>query len=432
MIRGYLARRKCVRLSQTIYSKYLDADTKAIFWCNSRLGTSHWYKPKLLRELDCGDAIKMPTQDEQYTPFCTDCNTNYASIFCDDCDRLWCESCYNSYHKSGQRKLHHPIQLDMCIECKFQVPTKQCIPCDEIYCDTCFHYAHRRGRSRLHTYRWVTQHCDICEIRAAHFRHIDSWNLYQEVLYCTVCYKENWGDPYTEDPTGQYGTYPVQYYGPSVIQYRKKKYEEEMKRKKQEEYDRLAAENLIKKRNKNAIIIQRVWRGKRVRLEIAHFIERRKYFLSQREIEMPKRQTKLYKLLEYIGFAPTLKFDTNKEKCLKRFPKYLHRTVADCLERKWGRFVDLLIPADLGPNSTTPDDKSKLQAFLTLMSLLKAKLMLYLAESNLKRWERKHQHARDKYRLVSHLLSVIYFILFLNYIFYNLFFKILGSFFNNN
>lgn len=385
-----------------MYSKYLDPDTQAIFWSNSRLGTSHWFKPKLLRELDCGDAIKMPTPDEQYTPLCSDCQTQYASIFCDECDRLFCDSCSSSFHKSGQRKSHSLIRMEMCIECGFQVPTKQCISCDENYCDTCFHFAHRRGRSRLHTYRWVTQRCDICEIRAAHYRHIDTWNLYAEELYCTICIKENWGENATFtviDPTGQYETYPIQYYGPTVMNYRKKKYEDEIKKKKAEEYERLAAENMRRRREKNATNIQRVWRGRKVRREILHWIERRKYFLAQRKLEMPQRERKLYKFLQFIGFTPSLQYDTNKEKCLRRFPRYLHATVTDCLERKWGKFTDLLIPADLG--SSAPDDTSKFQAVTTLLGLMKAKFSLFLAEKYLQRCEKKHQLARDKYRVVS-------------------------------
>jgi hypothetical protein len=416
-------------LAQTIYSKYLDADTQAIFWSNHRLGTSHWFKPKLLRELDCGDAIKMPNSDEQYTPLCTDCDATTATtatVFCDECNRLFCDICSKLFHKSGQRKLHHLVELEMCVECRYQVPTKQCLSCEELYCDTCFHYAHRRGRSRLHTYRWVTQRCDICEMRAAHYRHVDTWNRYQEELYCTLCFKEYWGeDPLTAVATtaaatgagagagasyggwggdqqqgqGQYETYPVAYYGPSVNNYRNKKLQEELEQKKKENYEKLANENLQKKLIQNSIFIQRVWRGRQVRHQLQHWLDRRRYFLSQRELEMPKRQTKLYQWRQWIGWAPGLKFDTNREKILRKFPKCLHETVADCLERKWGKFTDLLIPSDLG--TSTPDDTSKAQAIGTLFSLTKAKCALYLAEKSLQRWEKKHQLARDKYRAVS-------------------------------
>lgn len=351
----------------------------------------------------------MPTPDEQYTPLCSDCQTQYASSFCDECNRLFCESCSSSFHKSGQRKLHHLVQLEMCIECGFQVPTKQCLSCDEMYCDTCFHFAHRRGRSRLHTYRWVTQRCDICEMRAAHYRHVDTWNRYQEQLYCTICFKESWGDDALAAVAlgdtnagswgGQYETYPVQYYGPSVTNYRTKKLNEEMEQKKKEDYEKLAKENLKRKQEKNSIIIQRVWRGRQVRHHLQHWLERRRYFLSQRELEMPKRQTKLYQFLQFIGWTPSLKYDTNREKILRRFPKYLHETVSDCLERKWGKFTDLLVPADLG--TSNPDDTSKAQAFKTLLGLTKAKCSLYLAEKYLQRCEKKHQVARDKYRAVS-------------------------------
>jgi hypothetical protein len=404
IIRRYLSRRRCVRLAQSLYAKYLDADTHSIFWSNKRLGSSHWFKPKLLRELDCGDAIKMPTADEQYTPLCSDCQVEYASLFCDECDRLFCSNCSNSFHSSGQRKLHHLVVLEMCVECEYQVPTKQCLPCDELYCDTCFHYAHRRGRSRLHTYRWVTKRCDICEIRAAHFRHIDTWNLYAEELYCTICLKLYWGDEATHtiiDSTGQYETYRLDYYGPSVMKYKQEKLDQELLRAQQENYQRLAQENLLKKFHRNAMVIQRVWRGRCVRASISYWIERRKYFLSQRDTEASLRDTRLYRLGVWFGWPPKLKYETNKEKCLKRFPKYLHEVVGDCVERKWGKFVDLVTPSDLGPGAVTPDDTSRAQAVGSLFNLLKAKLFLYSAEKGLERSERRHQHAREKYRVVS-------------------------------
>jgi hypothetical protein len=340
----------------------------------------------------------MPSSDEQYTPYCSDCLSNYASCFCDECNRLFCESCFTSFHKSGVRKTHTKLVLEMCIECAYQVPTKQCLPCDEIYCDTCFHYAHRRGRSRLHTYRWVAEVCDTCGIRAAHWRHVDSWASYKEELLCTICYKATWGEPSDIDNTGQFGTYPVAYFGPTVLRYRKQKEEEEEERKKAEGYAKLMAENLVRKREKSAVTIQRVHRGRMVRKTIENFLLRRRAFLANRLKEMPQRQTRLYRTLDVFGFAPKLKYDTNKEKILRVFPQHLRNTVTDCVDRKWGFYTELLKPPDLG--SAFVDESSKAEGALALSSLLLAKAALSIAERRVKSAERGHANARDRYRQV--------------------------------
>jgi hypothetical protein len=401
IMRGYLGRRAVVRLSQVVYMKFIDVDSKAEFWSNTHLGTSHWTKPLLLRELDCGDGIKMPTQDEQYSPLCSDCNVSSATCFCDQCDRLFCEMCHKGFHKSGARRDHDKITLEMCIECTFQVPTKQCLPCDEIYCDTCFIFAHRRGRARLHTFRWVAEHCDLCDERAAHWRRVDTHNRYAEEHLCTLCFKGNYGDPLVKDSTGQIIVYTVKYFGPTVLKYRKDKADAEAKRKAAEEYARLMAENMIKKRDKGATTIQRVYRGMRVRREVSPFLEQRRIFLLFRQKEMPKRKALMYRVRDAFGFAPVLKSDTNKEKVLRVFPKLLRPTVQQCVERKWGVYCELLKPPDLGPDGPTPDQISFGPGVLALGGLLSVKFMLMMKERAVKSNERKHLQARERYRAVS-------------------------------
>ena len=408
VMRGYLGRRKVVRLSQVVYMKFIDVDSGREFWSNTHSGTSHWEKPKSLRELDCGDGVKMPTPDELYTPLCSDCNVATGSCFCDQCDRLFCEVCSKAFHKSGVRRSHDKITLEMCVECTFQVPTKECISCEEVYCDTCYLFAHRRGRARLHTFRWVAEHCDLCDDRAAHWRRVDTRNRYAEEMLCTLCFKSNYGDPLEKDSTKQIEVYTVKYFGPSVLRYRKAKEEAEAKRKAAADYARLVEENLKRKKDNGVITIQRVYRGVIVRRHIAPFLEQRRVFLRFRQKEMPKRLTPLYRARDVFGLAPPLRSDTNKEKVLRVFPKFLRPTVLECVERKWGFYCELLKPPDLGPDGPSPDKVSFVGGSLAFGGLMAAKFSLAMKERKVKSRYRQHEQARERYRTVRECSFIVF------------------------
>lgn len=397
--RGYLGRRRGIKLAQKMYLKYIDNDSGIPFWTNAYLGTSFWTKPTLLRELDCGDGIKLPLEREQYTPACYECSENTAACFCEQCNTLYCNTHYGSIHSSGVRKTHDCIKLEMCVECTFQVPTKRCLTCDELYCDTCFRFVHRRGRSRLHTFSWVTVNCYFCDERAAHWRKIDSWNGYEEEFICTVDFWNEFDcDPKTyEDPTGQFIVCPVEYTGPSVSAWREARDNAEAERLKMEAYRKQQEELAEKRRQKAVIDIQRVYRGCLVRRDIKPFIKERKEFLRLREIEFPAREEWKYKLAWKHGRAKALTYDTNKEKVLRKFPESMHETVSYCIERKWGLMAKMLEPVDLG--DLAPENlfwKERLKAY---MGLQRANLALNMAKNKIKSRERNHEKCRERYRL---------------------------------
>ena len=397
--RRYLGRRRAVRLSQKMYLKYIDNDSGIPFWTNSHTGTSFWSKPPLLRELDCGDGIKLPLEREQYTPQCCECNDNTAACFCEQCNALYCNKCFSSMHTSGNRKLHDRITLEMCVECTFQVPTKRCLTCDELYCDTCFRFVHRRGRARLHTFSWVTANCYYCEERAAHWRRIDSSKGFDEELICTVDFCDTFGcDPKTfVDPTGQHAVYPVAYTGPSVLAWRKARDEAIAEELKREAYRKQQEELAERRRQKAVITIQRTYRGVLVRRNIEDFIRRRKEFLRLREKEFPQREVWQYQLAAKYGRAKALDYDTNKEKILRKYPFSMHEVVAHCIERKWGVMCELLKPVDLGDLAPENlDFKNRVKAYLGLQQAL---FSLYLAKSNVQSREKAHVRSRERYRL---------------------------------
>ena len=397
--RRYLGRRRGIRLSQKMYLKYIDNDSNVPFWTNSHSGTSFWTKPLLLRELDCGDGIKLPEEQEQYTPSCCECSENTAACFCEQCNALYCHTHFGAVHTSGVRKTHDCITLEMCVECTFQAPTKRCLTCDELYCDTCFAFVHRRGRSRLHTFNWVTFNCYYCEDRAAHWRRIDTWNGYVEEFICTVDFwKEFDCDPKTYvDPTGQYQVYHVSYTGPTVLAWRQARDNAESERMKREAYKRQQEELAEKRRQTAVVTIQRVYRGVVVRRNIKSFITARKHFLQMREEEYPQRETWQYQLATKHGRAKALEYDTNKEKVLRNYPIDMHETVTHCIERKWGLMSELLVPVDLGdlaPESL--DFKERVAAYVALQQ---ANLALNLAEKKVANRESAHRKSRERYRL---------------------------------
>lgn len=398
MARAYIARRKSLRLAQKIYKKFLDNDSRIQFWSNTRLGTSFWKKPILLRELDCGDYIKMPSALEQYTPLCTECATECSSCFCDECDRGYCLNCFYSYHRSGNRKLHTKINFEMCVECGFQVVTKYCNACMDSYCDTCFRHAHRRGRARLHTYKWLHRYCDECDERCAHWMKIDPSNSYQEDNVCTICFNNYTGSPWDPQVTSTFQISNITYRGPTVALFRKIRDDAMLKEKQRLEHEKYIALELIRKREASSRLIQRIYRGHKVRRNINKFVEERKIFFVLRKLEMPKRKVFQYKIFAYFGFAPHLRSDTNVEKIMNLYPSYLHPTVRDIIEGKWKSACEMLVPFDLGIDFSTK--KSRGETFSAYMALQAAKMSKYFADQSLARGVKSHEKAKERYKVV--------------------------------
>ena len=101
-----------------------------------------------------------------------------------------------------------------------------------------------------------------------------------------------------------------------------------------------------RKRMKAALTIQRVYRGCQKRREIRSFLKIRRAFMDLRELEMPKRNSTLYAILLYFGWAPALKSDTVLERAKKLFPGYMEDIIAACIENKWRMGCDYIREID--------------------------------------------------------------------------------------
>ena len=62
--------------------------------------------------------------------------------------------------------------------------------------------------------------------------------------------------------------------------------------------------------------------------------ERRAYF-ARRAQEDWIRNSSLHYLAELLGIAPNLATDTPYERLLKKYPRYAHVVIAECLDHKW-------------------------------------------------------------------------------------------------
>lgn len=87
---------------------------------------------------------QLPAAEDDVVPRCTECETNDASRFCDQCQDLFCAACFASVHASGRRRDHSYTQVHVaeCSECDNDWATRWCRRCDAYFCDTCFDRIH--------------------------------------------------------------------------------------------------------------------------------------------------------------------------------------------------------------------------------------------------------------------------------------------------
>mmetsp|Transcript_41209 Transcript_41209/g.89811 ORF Transcript_41209/g.89811 Transcript_41209/m.89811 type:complete len:568 (-) Transcript_41209:100-1803(-) len=75
-----------------------------------------------------------------------------AVIYCDDCNDLFCQSCFERLHAKGRRKEHRRtwVELGVCAECEEALAIFHCVQCQDAYCKECFQEWHTRGGRRNH------------------------------------------------------------------------------------------------------------------------------------------------------------------------------------------------------------------------------------------------------------------------------------------
>jgi hypothetical protein len=353
--RGLRGRVLAMEAAQEVYFKYIDAASSTHYWYNSRTGLSLWSKPRLLRRLDCGFPVLLPTDDSLFTVYCSVCEVKTMQCMCDECDELLCDRCFHKAHKTGLRKMHEAIRIPSCFRCEFQVGTRRCLFCEEAYCDTCYEFEHRKASFRTHLSKWLTDCCKICEKRAAQWVACRLETDYFEHFLCTGCCRDAYGDPQVSRCVKPIlfasiiiviqfaeGVSKRRFVGFQVSQRRALKQDTKEKLIRSELYkaqaegfreiDRLAA----------CISIQRVYRGFISRKHWRPFMAaRREFFVVKRDVDRVKGRLR-YRLLDLLGFAPFLETDTPREKVLKLFPRVARLVTEECIHHEWEDAIEFL------------------------------------------------------------------------------------------
>ena len=335
MVRSFLGKRHIMRMAQSLYNKYVDEETGAIYWFNPRTSNAFWTKPKLLGKFDCGVPIRMPHPDDQYVVICGSCAENSASTYCDECDFAYCLSCFHTAHRGGRRQGHTQIPLLMCVQCDFQVGTKECVQCQDLFCESCYKNVHGKGRLRLHICNWATDACEECGVRAAQWTQHNMRNISGMFHWCVYCFRDNFNtEPQVTDENGVC-LKKYNFQGRAVRDFRGQREAMRQKRLVAADYAERLAGTAVLKTNRAATNVQRTFRGFLDRKHFAGFIADRRAFYELRAEQRPYRANPIYKFLEFWGIAPNLRSDTMLERVKKQYPAHMQSILQECLRDQW-------------------------------------------------------------------------------------------------
>lgn len=347
LVRGFLGRRQIKRMAQAMYTKFIDGATEREYWCNPRTNVSHWTKPALLGEFDCGMATRMPSEEERYSVVCAQCTSTTATCFCIQCDEPYCTMCYALGHRAGHRKNHAHLLVDNCVQCEFQVGTRYCTSCKDTYCDSCYKHMHKRGRLRFHL---MERHCEACEVCGDLSAQWDETveataaNSYkQHKLWCARCYKEENGVLPQDVPLQNPPVLTrVAFYGQGVKLHRETVDKEKRAVDVASAFEARKKELERLRQDKAVCFIQRVYRGHRKRRAIADFLAERREFMRLRREEESERNKIIYKLTSMLGVAKALKSDTPLERVMKLYPSYMRHILGISVDNNWTYACKLL------------------------------------------------------------------------------------------
>jgi len=412
-IKGFLSRRLIKRLAQRVYCKYIDGDSELEYWNNPRTGKSFWTKPKLLGEYDCGMATRMPRKEEVYVIKCSDCNSNNSTCYCIQCKLSFCTLCYSMNHKSKNKLKHQHLLIDNCIQCEFQVGTFYCEKCKDNFCDSCYRYVHKRGRLRFHVYQRLSDVCDKCQYRTAHwkenFNYPNEENNYRLTsLWCNDCYYNTNSimpiDVFNSNSYASQSSLPsslvkISFYGHSVKEHHEKLLIEEKKLLILEAFQQRKIEIKKTKEINSILCIQRVYRGYVVRKLIKNFIENRKIFFVLRKKEEHIRNSMLYYISSIFGYAPSLKSDTPLEKVLKSYPTYMHHILELCVEGKWSDACRMQIEHENHMNNIAPRN-NMIQRMIIRLSISSNEKRYKKIQDQIQVITAQYEKAAQKYRTV--------------------------------
>jgi hypothetical protein len=100
-------------------------------------------------------AKNMESQQVRTLMKCVECPDEAkkdAVLYCDNCQDLFCQGCFDRLHSKGRRQHHRRtwVELGVCTECNETLALFHCVQCQDAYCRECFQEWHTRGGRRNH------------------------------------------------------------------------------------------------------------------------------------------------------------------------------------------------------------------------------------------------------------------------------------------
>ena len=158
----------------------------------------------------------------------------------------------------------------------------------------------------------------------------------------------------------------------------------------------------------SAIKIQKVYRGRYSRRKYKTFVAQRKLFLKARHEQDYIRNSSYHYLAELLGIAPNLETDTPYERILKKYPKYAHVVIAECLDHKWKLACEMereqfehedrqakTLSTNLFVRLLYNKPKRRFEGLMADQALKRAQASLALAEEKLNDTKVSLRHAMD-------------------------------------
>ena len=157
-----------------------------------------------------------------------------------------------------------------------------------------------------------------------------------------MCHKEKFGEPdphpdpiWNPEGAARPMVEKIPYYGLEGSKAVAKKIRDEYLTQLRHQSDEAYQAKLPYLQHTSAIKIQKVYRGRYSRRKYKTFVAQRKLFLKARHEQDYIRNSSYHYLAELLGIAPNLETDTPYERILKKYPKYAHVVIAECLDHKW-------------------------------------------------------------------------------------------------
>jgi hypothetical protein len=382
VIRGKLNWLRTVKIAQEVLVKYIPHKGKP-YWYNPRTRVSTYVKPKILGSFDCVE-IALPAPKMEYVVICGTCESQPATVNCNECEDSMCKSCFATMHCKGKKRLHTYQLIQFCSVCKYQCATKSCATCSlrkpkprsvmelvkgdrGVQCDSCYTHLHENTiasetglkknttsslredtreaylvgqalNQRLdtdHRYQSLVQVCEECNWRAATYRCADC-----DQIYCNKCLTgfHSMGGPFSKHSAEK-----LPYYTPEMHKKFERAMFEQRLQKRIEKVSQVYARRAHEMRVRSAIKVQSWWRMivggfkgrafmKEKRQKVRKMARLRKYE------DYTYRRTVLYQIRNICGLTPKLASDTLEERILGKHNIFIRQRLREYIWRNCDDF----------------------------------------------------------------------------------------------